>query len=70
MNGVAGNADLESGMLPETIAGYPIKFDWLTGGRRRFVVDLGDGEEVIFKTFKVRLSLVYSRRCTLVLSPA
>jgi len=52
VNGVLGNAASESGMLPETIAGFPIKFDWLSQGRRRFVVDLGNGEQVIFKTFK------------------
>jgi hypothetical protein len=53
VNGVQGNSALESGQLPETIAGFPIKFDWLTGGRRRFVVDLNDGQQVIFKTFKM-----------------
>lgn len=52
VNGVQGNAGLENGMLPETIAGFPISFDWLKGDRRRFIVDLGNGEQVSFKTFK------------------
>lgn len=59
VNGVQGNPQLENGVLEQTVAGYKVKFDWLTQGRRRFVIDLGNGEEVIFKTFKyfVRVNL-------------
>jgi len=62
INGVLGNANLPEGPaqeLSETIGGFPVKFKWLTHGRRRFVVDLGNGEEVLFKTFKyfVRASI-------------
>lgn len=52
VNGVLGNAAVENGELPETIAGYPVKFQWLSGGRRSFTVDLGNGETVVMKTFK------------------
>jgi hypothetical protein len=52
VNGVLGNPSSTDGMLPETIAGFPIKFEWLTKGRRQFTIDLGDGEQIIFKTFK------------------
>lgn len=38
--------------MKQTIRGHSIHFDWLTKGRRRFVIDLGNGEEVVFKTFK------------------
>ena len=52
VNGIKGDVDLKSGVLPTKIGGYAVKFHWLSNGRRRFVVDLGNGEEVIFKTFK------------------
>jgi len=63
VNGVLGNSALENGLLPETIAGYAITFDWLkgiTGNRRRFAIDLGNGEQVVFKTFQyfIRVNII------------
>lgn len=55
INGILGEPDLKNGKLTQTIAGRTIKFDRLGGNqnRRRFVIDLGNDEEIIFKTFKL-----------------
>lgn len=52
VNGEIGPSNIKDGILPTQIAGYEIEFTQLSHGRRRFIIDLGNGEQFMFKTFK------------------
>lgn len=54
VNGKAGKTSLKNGRtLEKTLAGkYKIRFRWMNANQHIFNVDLGDGESILFKTFK------------------
>ena len=54
INGKAGKTNLKNGRtLSKELAGkYKIRFRWMNGNQHQFKVDLGNGEAILFKTFK------------------
>lgn len=54
INGKAGKTNLKNGRtLSKQLAGqYKIKFRWMNANQHTFKVELGNGEHILFKTFK------------------
>jgi len=54
INGKPGKTNLKNGRtLSKQLAGeYPIRFRWMNDKQHTFKVDLGNGEHILFKTFK------------------
>ena len=51
-NGEIGAPLKQGDTVSATLSGYKIHFRWMQSGQRRFRVDLGNGDAVLFKTFQ------------------